>query len=515
MFEPVVFILSAQKTGPLHAGSLRTCLFNYLFAKKYNGDFILRIEDTDKKREISGAEKYIIDSLAWLGMTIDESPIYEGKFGPYRQSERLELYKKYALILIESRFAYYAFDTDSELKAMREVLEKSGMKNTGYSYLIRPRMKNSTVLSADEVKKRLDAGDPYVIRFKMPRNLDVVFKDTIRGAVSFNTSTLDDKILFKSDGFPAYHLASVVDDHLMEISHVIRAEEWVSSTPLHMLLYEALGWDKPVFAHLPLVLGPDGKKLSKRHAAKYGFPIFPLDWKYTGEDGNEVSILGFKEAGYIPEALVNFIALIGWNPGGTNKEIMTINEMIALFDIEKVSKGGAIFDFDKLKNFNSIYLRSKSYEELSKLLPDNGRIYTGDKLHKIVDIAKERAVFESELYGKASYFFEDVIIPEETVAKHYDEFFKFCKFFLEEMRIVDFMSEETLKIKVTNICDALGIKTGKVMPDLRMALTGGKPGSELPLTMWILGEDRTEKRLINYLTIIEKNNVETTNLQSK
>ena len=503
-------------TGALHIGGVRTALFNYLFAKSNGGDFILRIEDTDKKREVAGAEKYIIDSLAWLGINPDEGPnlLSDTKCGPYRQSERLAIYKKYALMLVESGHAYYAFDDDDSLKRMRETLEKSGAKNTGYNYAIRSSMKNSITLSTDEVKKLLEEGHPYVIRFKMPKDLDVTFKDEVRETVSFNTSALDDKILFKSDGYPTYHLANVIDDHLMEISHVIRAEEWLPSTPLHILLYEAFGWDKPVFAHLPLVLGSDGKKLSKRHAAKYKFPIFPLNWNYVNEKNEPVTILGFKEAGYRVDALVNFILLLGWN-SGTNQEFIDIKDFYEnkkfKFDIARVSKGGAIFDFDKLNSFNASYLRKQEYDVLRKLLPDSrigtataAYLYDELTIPKIMDIAKVRSVFEKDFYPSVSYFFEDLIFSENTSAKNYDEFFKFTTALLDAEHKY-FNTEEMLKTKVEAICDELGFKPGKIMPDLRVALTGGKPGPELPLTMWILGRDRTEKRLICYLSVIEKN----------
>jgi glutamyl-tRNA synthetase len=500
-------------TGALHIGGVRTALFNYLFAKSNGGDFILRIEDTDQKREVAGAEKYILDSLDWLGLISDESPVHPGKFGPYRQSERLDIYKKYALELVKSGHAYYAFDTDESLKRMRDTLEKSGAKNTGYNSVIRSSMKNSTFISQDEVKNLLDSGCSYVIRFKMPKDLDVTFHDEVRGNVSFNTSVLDDKILFKSDGYPTYHLANVVDDHLMEISHIIRAEEWLPSTPLHILLYEAFGWDKPVFAHLPLVLGPDGKKLSKRHAAKYGFPIFPLNWNYVNEENVTVNILGFKEANYRVDALVNFILLLGWS-SGTNQEFMDIRDFYKnkkyKFDIARVSKGGAIFDFDKLKSFNASYLRGQEYEVLRKLLPDSrlgtamsSYLYDENAFHKIIDIAKVRSVFEKDFYPSVSYFFEDLVFPENTTAKNYDEFFKFVNALLD-IEHYYFNTEELLKTKVEAVCTELGFKPGKVMPDLRIALTGGKPGPELPLTMSILGRERTEKRLLCYLTTIEK-----------
>lgn len=488
-------------TGPLHIGGVRTALFCYLFAKNRGGDFILRIEDTDKKREVVGAEKYIMDSLSWLGIVPDESPTHGGNYGPYRQSDKLSIYKEHALMLVNSGHAYYAFDTEDELKSAKAKWEASGITNPSYNNITRQNMKNSTVLSSEDVKMRLDSGMPYVIRFKMPKNSDVVFDDAVREMVSFNTDNLDDKVLFKSDGFPTYHLANVVDDHLMEITHVIRGEEWLPSTPLHVLLYKSFGWSSPDFAHLPSVLGPDGKKLSKRHADKYGFPIFPLDWKYINDEEKEISILGFKEAGYRVDALLNFIALLGWSPG-SDMEIMPISEMSKLFGLSRISKGGAMFDFDKLKNFNAHYLRVSGFDELSGFIPANGKNYPKDKLTRIMDIAKERAVFEKELYDRVSYFFEDVKVLEGTLVKNPEDFNKFADMLLSTTGLDKAFETETgVKAVVEGVCLRLGIKTGVVMPGLRIALTGGKPGPELPLTMWILGKTESENRIRNLVSI--------------
>jgi glutamyl-tRNA synthetase len=487
-------------TGPLHIGGVRTALFCYLFAKSRGGDFMLRLEDTDKKREVAGAEKYIIDSLAWLGITPDEAPgfLCDTGYGPYRQSERLEVYRKHADLLVKSGHAYYAFETDDELKSVKDAIEKSGEKNKGYTRMfITPGMKNSFTMSQSEVDGLLASGTPYVIRFLMPYNKKVSFDDRVRGVVEFNTENLDDKVLFKSDGFPTYHLANVVDDHLMEITHVIRGEEWLPSTPLHVLLYEAFGWSIPDFAHLPSVLGPDGKKLSKRHADKYGFPIFPLDWTYVNDEGREVSVLGFKEAGYRVDALLNFIALLGWSPGG-DMETMTLSEMSKLFSLSRVSKGGAMFDFDKLKYFNSHYLRTAGFDELLKFIDTKSVKYSKDKLVRIMDIAKERAVFESELNDRVSYFFEEVRVSKTADVKNAEHFSKFADMFLTTTGLdVAFETETGVKAMVEGACLRLDIKPGAVMPGLRMALTGGKPGPELPLTMWLLGRIESEKRMKN------------------
>ena len=354
-------------TGPLHIGGVRTALYNYLFAKKNGGKMILRIEDTDQKRYVDGAEQYILDSLEWCGIHLDESIIHGGKYGPYRQSQRKEIYRPYAEQLVNNGFAYYAFDTAEELTLMRERMKKAGVTSPQYNSVTRSTMKNSLSLSDDEVKKRLNNEEPYVIRIKMPRNQEVKLFDVIRGWVVVNTNKMDDKVIFKSDGMPTYHLANVVDDYLMKISHVIRGEEWLPSAPLHVLLYEYLGWksQQPQFAHLPLLLKPDGNgKLSKRDGDRLGFPVFPLNWK--NPETEEIS-LGYKEAGYLPEAFINMLAFLGWNPG-TPQEIFSIDDLCETFTLDRVGKSGAKFDFDKTKWFNQQYLRSKSKLELAEML---------------------------------------------------------------------------------------------------------------------------------------------------
>ena len=354
-------------TGPLHIGGVRTALYNYLFAKKNGGKMILRIEDTDQKRYVDGAEQYILDSLEWCGIHLDESIIHGGKYGPYRQSQRKEIYRPYAEQLVNNGFAYYAFDTAEELTLMRERMKKAGVTSPQYNSVTRSTMKNSLSLSDDEVKKRLNNEEPYVIRIKMPRNQEVKLFDVIRGWVVVNTNKMDDKVIFKSDGMPTYHLANVVDDYLMKISHVIRGEEWLPSAPLHVLLYEYLGWksQQPQFAHLPLLLKPDGNgKLSKRDGDRLGFPVFPLNWK--NPETGEVS-LGYKEAGYLPEAFINMLAFLGWNLG-TPQEIFSIDDLCETFTLDRVGKSGAKFDFDKTKWFNQQYLRSKSKLELAEML---------------------------------------------------------------------------------------------------------------------------------------------------
>ena len=401
-------------TGPLHMGGVRTALYCYLFAKKNNGDFILRVEDTDQTRFVEGAEEYIIETLQWCGIKPNEGLSYGGDFGPYRQSERKDIYAKYAMDLLEKGDAYYAFDTPEELTAWRDNLKGQGNPSPKYDPITRQYLKNSLHLSEDEVSRRLKAGEPWVIRYKMPRNEEVKFEDEIRGIVSFQTNQLDDKVLLKSDGMPTYHLANVVDDHLMEITHVIRGEEWLPSTPLHVLLYKSFEWEMPSFAHLPLILKPDGKgKLSKRDGDRLGFPVFPLNWK--DPSSGEASI-GYKERGFLPDAFINMLAFLGWNPG-TEEELFSLGELIQAFSIERVGKSGARFDFEKTKWFNQQYIKNKSNEELVQLTADlfKKEDYRADQetLLNICELVKERATFLHEIPSLAYYFFEDV--------KEYDE----------------------------------------------------------------------------------------------
>lgn len=348
-------------TGPLHIGGVRTALYNYLFAKQNGGDFILRIEDTDQGRFVPGAEEYIIESLLWAGIIPDEGVGTGGPHSPYRQSERKAIYKEFAESLVSQGKAYYAFDTPDELEKLRKGLEAAKAENTSYSMHVRGSMTNSLTIPADKVKQKISSGDPFIIRMLMPENEKIIAKDLIHGQIEVKTTTLDDKVLFKSDGFPTYHLANVVDDHLMDITHVIRGEEWLPSLPLHVLLYRSFGWEEPQFAHLPLLLKPDGKgKLSKRDGDRLGFPVFPILWK---DPDGEIS-LGFREMGFIPEAFINMLVFLGWNPG-TEQEIYTLKELIDLFSLSQVHKGGAKFDFEKAKWFNQQYLLKLSNEELA------------------------------------------------------------------------------------------------------------------------------------------------------
>ena len=392
-------------TGPLHIGGVRTALFNYLFAKKNAGDLVLRIEDTDKKRTVVGAEEYITKALSWCGISFDESPEKGGNYGPYRQSERKNIYAKYVDELLKKGHAYYAFDSPEALGLERKNHEKKG-KTFIYNWHNRTkgRLVNSLVLSNSEVIEKIDSGEPYVIRFKLPVDKIILLNDMVRGEISFDVNTLDDKILFKSDGMPTYHLANVVDDHLMEISHVIRGEEWLPSLPLHKLLYEAFEWKEPKFAHLPLILKPTGKgKLSKRDGDKHGFPVFPLQW-----EKDEVQYPGFKESGYLPETLVNFIALLGWNPG-TEEEVFSMEMLIKTFNMSKVNKAGGRFDIEKVKWFNRYYINKTNNSVLANTLMSNiEEIKKANQAYvaRVIGLVKGRAELTTDLWGLSRCFFK-------------------------------------------------------------------------------------------------------------
>jgi len=406
-------------TGPLHIGGVRTALYNYLFAKKNNGTFILRIEDTDQTRYVANAEKYIIDSLNWCNIPFDEGPGKNEKFGPYRQSERKEIYKKYAEILLEKRWAYYAFDTAESLDFLRKEHEENG-KTFIYNWHNRTKGKliNSLILTEEEVQKKIQNGDDFVIRFKTPQDEILEMEDEIRGKISIDTNTLDDKVLFKSDGMPTYHLANIVDDHLMEITHVIRGEEWLPSMALHILLYRAFDWKAPKFAHLPLILKPVGKgKLSKRDGDQLGFPVFPL--AYKNDETGDVS-RGYKEDGFFEDGFINMLALLGWNPG-TEQEIFSLSELIQVFDLKRVSKSGAKFNPDKTKWFNQQYMQQKSVVELTNLykpiLKEKGIERDKNMIEKVVSLVKERAVFVADFWELSNFFFEAPTTFEKSGCK--------------------------------------------------------------------------------------------------
>ena len=490
-------------TGPLHIGGVRTALFNYLFAKKHNGTFILRIEDTDQNRYVDGAEQYIVDALNWCGMPFDEGPNTNKTFGPYRQSERKHLYKQYADELIESGNAYYAFDTSETLDFHRKDHEAKG-KTFIYNWHNRLKLSNSLSLSADEVDAKLDAGDDYVIRFKSPQDETLHLTDIIRGAIKIDTNVLDDKVLFKSDGMPTYHLANIVDDHLMEISHVIRGEEWLPSLALHYQLYHAFGWETPEFAHLPLILKPTGKgKLSKRDGDKLGFPVFPLQW--TDPKTNDVS-RGYKEDGYFPEAMVNFLAFLGWNPG-TEQEIFNLGELIEAFDLKKVNKSGARFDPDKIKWFNHHYMQEQDNDVLAKTFKSqNSQLDEMDMnyISMVIGLIKERATFVSDFWNLSHFFFTAPTSYDEKASKKaFKEGTKEVMSKLVEIinNIEDF-SVETLQTDIKGWITSNEIGFGKVMMPLRLALVGALQGPDVFDIMFMIGKAETVNRIETIIAVL-------------
>ena len=494
MSKPVRVRFAPSPTGPLHIGGVRTALFNYLFAKKHNGVFYLRIEDTDQNRFVPGAEQYIFEALEWLGIAPTETVGKNEKFGPYRQSERKELYKQYVDQLINSGWAYYAFDTAEALDAHRKQNEEQG--NTFiYNWHNREKMDTSLVLSKEATEKRIAAGEEYVIRFKTPVNETLHLHDIIRGNIHFETNVLDDKVLFKSDGMPTYHLANIVDDHLMETSHVIRGEEWLPSMPLHCLLYRAFGWEAPEFAHLPLILKPVGNgKLSKRDGDKLGFPVFPIEWK--SEEG--VSS-GYREKGFFPEAVINFLALLGWNDG-TEQELFSLNELVEKFDLNRVHKAGAKFDPDKNKWFNHQYLQKQDDESLAKrfapILYEKGIDTDFTTLTRIVSLIKERANFVSEFWEMSNFFFEAPKTYDEKAAKNWkqDTSGLMSELILVTDTIDDFTSANIETI-VKDWMTQNEIGMGKVMQPFRLSLVGALKGPHLFDIVELIGKQETIKRL--------------------
>ncbi len=487
-------------TGPLHMGGVRTALFNYLFAKKNGGDFILRIEDTDQNRFVPGAEEYIVESLKWCGLNPVEGPGIGGEFGPYRQSERKDLYKRYADELVKSGWAYIAFDTPTEIDSLRKAAEE---KKEIFSYGIgtRENLNNSLNLSVEEVQGKINAGENYVIRFKMPEDLDVTEEDLIRGKVTFNTTkSLDDKVLFKSDGMPTYHLANVVDDHLMEITHVIRGEEWLPSMPLHVLLYKAFGWEetKPRFAHLPLILKPVGKgKLSKRDGDKMGFPVFPLEWKdpETGDISR-----GYREDGYFPEAFINLLALLGWNPG-TDQEFFSLSELSEIFGLERVVKSGSRFDPEKAKWFNKHYFQQKTETKLAELfkpvLKEKGVSASDETIVRVVAEVKERCEFVSDLWEQSHYFFTaPTSYDEKTVKKRWKEDTPEKLTAIAELfETIEDWKAELIKESFSVFMNEKEWGFGAIMNPLRLCLVGGNMGPDLFVISEILGKEETILRI--------------------
>ncbi len=510
--RPVRVRFAPSPTGPLHIGGVRTALYNYLFARRHNGTFILRIEDTDRNRFVPGAEQYIVESLKWLGIHFDEGVVNGGPHAPYRQSERKPMYRQYAEELIKRGNAYYAFDTTEELEAMRKRLEAAKVAAPQYNYITRSSMKNSLTLSEDETKKRLDSGEPYVIRIKIPRNEEVRFHDIIRGWVVVHTQSLDDKVLFKSDGMPTYHLANVVDDYLMQITHVIRGEEWLPSAPLHVLLYRFMGWQDmmPQFAHLSLLLRPDGNgKLSKRDGDRLGFPVFPLDWKdpVTGEKSS-----GYREQGYFPEAVVNLLAFLGWNPG-TTQELFTMEELVETFTLDRVSKHGAKFDPEKARWYNRQYLIRKPNEELADIflqvvkakgVPEN--LVNRDYTAKVCGLIKEKAYFTSDFWDIGGFFYIPPAAYDNSVIQkkwndHLHSFFAKLKHELDNPSCN--FTAQSIEAVIKSLAAESGISPGSVMQPFRVIVTGMAAGPALFETMELLGRDEVVKRIDAGLIRIE------------
>lgn len=489
-------------TGPLHMGGVRTALFNYLFAKKHKGTFILRIEDTDQNRYVEGAEEYIKEALEWCGLIPDEGPGYGGDYAPYRQSDRKEIYQKYVQELINTGNAYYAFDTQEELDKLRSEAEAEG-RTFIYNYTNRLHLRNSLKLSAEETKALLDSDTPHVIRFKIHAGETFRLHDIIRGNISVDTSTLDDKILMKNDGMPTYHLANIVDDHEMAITHVIRGEEWLPSLPLHLLMYDAFDWTPPQFAHLPLILKSEGKgKLSKRDGDKHGFPVFPLEWKT--EDG---VAKGYREDGYFPDAFINMLALLGWNPG-TEQEIFSLEELSQAFDLNKVNNSGARFNPDKTIWFNHQYLQQKSDEDLTEsfqaILKEKGVEPHTEFDQKIVSLLKERANFVSDMWTEGEFFY--------SAPKEYDEK-SFKKVWKEDTKdvlnkfldsdIPNYDNPEEIQIEVKEFVKDNEIGFGKIMMPLRVALVGGLHGPDIPVIMSLLGKEKVKNRIESLISFGE------------
>lgn len=484
-------------TGPLHIGGVRTALYNYLFARKNNGKMILRIEDTDKTRFVEGAEKYISEAFKWCGIEFDESIEKGGEYGPYKQSERKHIYKDFAEQLIKSGHAYYAFDTAEDLSKIRSDFE-SEKKTFVYNAVERKKLRNSLNLSTEETNKIISNGEAYVIRFKMPENKTIVMNDLIRDRVEVNSSVLDDKILFKSDGMPTYHLANIVDDHLMKISHVIRGEEWLPSLPLHVLLYDAFGWEKPEFAHLPLLLKPDGNgKLSKRDGDRLGFPVFPLEWNdpITGDKSP-----GYREDGYFPDAFINMLALLGWNPGD-EREIFSMQELINTFTIERVGKSGSKFDLEKAKWFNHQYLIKESNANLAELLMPivikNGVLCEKEQLSEAIALVKERATFVSDLWDQLDFFFKR---PQEYDAKAVKKRWKANSYDLmlelkEVLSNINNFSSENIETIVKKWLEEKEYGMGAVMNAFRLIVVGALKGPHMFDIISLIGQEETLERI--------------------
>jgi len=486
-------------TGPLHIGGVRTALFNYLYAKSQGGDFILRIEDTDKTRYVEGAQEYIIKALEWCGLTPDEGPHIGGDTGPYRQSERKALYGKYAAKLVEDGYGYYAFDTPEELDAMRQRLKAAKVAVPQYNAVTRSTMTNSLTLSDDEVEKRLKNGEPYVIRIKVPRKEEIRVQDIIRGWVVVHSSKVDDKVLFKSDGMPTYHLANVVDDYLMNITHVIRGEEWLPSTPIHVLLYKYLGWEEamPQFSHLPLLLRPDGNgKLSKRDGDRLGFPVFPMDW--TDPKSGEKSS-GYKEQGYFREAFINMLAFLGWNPG-TTEELFSLDELIGSFTLERVGKAGAKFDLEKAHWYNQRYLREKPDAELAVLLQPYlakaGIVADSNYVAKVCNLMKERATFIPDMMEGAYFFNPPREYDTKMIRKKWkDNTPSMIEGFRDKLSSMSDFSSANIDMEFKAYLESNDISMGEIMPILRILIAGVTSGPSIFDVISVIGKQEALNRI--------------------
>lgn len=499
MNKKVRLRFAPSPTGGLHLGGMRTILFNYLFAKHYNGDFIVRIEDTDQTRFVSGAEEYIFDCLKWVGITPDESVLHGGEYGPYRQSERKEIYKKYAEELIQKGHAYYAFDTTEELQEMREKYKTPENPTPQYDRTLRGKMKNSLTLSPEETQTLLNNGTPYVIRILVPENETISFDDMIRGHISNDSNLVDDKVLMKADGLPTYHFAVVVDDYLMKISHVFRGEEWLPSAPIHILLWRYLGWEDemPKYAHLPLILKPDGHgKLSKRDGQRLGFPVYPLNWSdpNTGEQ-----VEGFKEKGFVPEAFINLLAVLGWNDG-SEQEIFSMNELIQKFNIEKVNKAGAKFDYEKAKWYNQQYIHQMDNAQLTRevlsYLQSINHEVDSERLSALIPLVKDRCILLSDFIEQTAYFFQrPEKIDIDSIRQKWNPNAKdFFIQWLESLSSTEWNASE-LETKFNEMLATTSLKKGEVMMPLRIMLVGGKFGPHVFDIVYHLGKDEVEARV--------------------
>jgi len=505
MQRPVRLRFAPSPTGPLHIGGIRTALYNYLFAKQHGGTFILRVEDTDQGRYVEGAEAYIIDCLKWVGLLPDEGPGFGGNFGPYRQSERKEIYRKHAQQLIDTGKAYYAFETEVALNELRA----SNGGNQKYDFNTRLHMQNSLTLSEDKCKELLATHTPYVIRLKVPANQDVLIQDLVRGSVRFHTVDLDDKVLIKSDGMPTYHMANVVDDYLMQITHVIRGEEWLSSTAHHVLLYQAFGWidQMPEFAHLPLILKPTGNgKLSKRDGAQFGFPVFPIDWKTAEGETYQ----GFREYGFEPDALLNFLAFLGWNDG-TDKEIFSLDEMIQAFSIDKIVKSGARFDFEKGKWFNQQYLHRQSSEAcIERVLQDyqNHQMeISKEAAISICNMYKDRVHFFKDYFALSIAFFKDVLVYDSQylgtkLKPESSEILIKVREFLESQEI---WNAELIENGLKEFIKNQQIKAGELFPLMRVCMTGIPTGPDVFKMIAFQGKTRLLQKINLFIKHISIN----------